>query len=424
MNSPASEHSYKNKKVMFVAKHFPAVSQTFIITQISDIIKRGFRVNILSWYRSNDNVVHPEVIDSKLLEKTSYAPALSGNIREKIKLFFGSWKWDIRYIKLLFALMSLKTFGWSQLVPLRRFIFAVFFIEQVNKEQPDIIHIHFGDNALIPVCILKSGLLRYGKIMVTFHGYDLHNIRKGTYDTLFKLVDVYTVNSNYSKNELIKLGCPANKIRLLPVGLDCSVFNLAGKKIKKDKTIRLLYVGRLVINKGILSALDAYKRICSSIKEDIYFDIVGDGELMPEVISYIKRNKLKNKVILHGSLASDKIIELMQSDDIFLFPGITAPNGRKENQGLVIQEAQAMELPVIVSDVGGVPEGVVDGKTGFVVTEGDINSIVDKLKQLMDDDILRKSMGQQGRQYVMGKFDIKIIGKHLVDVYEELLIEK
>ena len=83
--------------------------------------------------------------------------------------------------------------------------------------------------------------------------------------------------------------------------------------------------------------------------------------------------------------------------DLFVFPGIHDKHGRAETQGLVLQEAQAMELPVIVSDVGGMKYGMINDITGFVVEEKNIAGFVDKIELLIADKELRKEMGKQGR---------------------------
>src|SRR5690606_20694081 len=103
---------------------------------------------------------------------------------------------------------------------------------------------------------------------------------------------------------------------------------------------------------------------------------------------------------------------------IFLFPGIHDPDsGRCETQGLVVQEAQAMEIPVIVSDVGGIKYGMIDGVTGFVVREGDVEGFVRKIKQLVFDPGLRNKMGRAGRMFVVERYDNRVLGKKLEEIY-------
>jgi len=106
----------------------------------------------------------------------------------------------------------------------------------------------------------------------------------------------------------------------------------------------------------------------------------------------------------------------MKEADIFILPGTTV-DGRAENQGLVIQEAQAMELPVIISDAGGMNEGIINGETGFVVKEKDIKAFADKVQLLADDRNLIKSMGKAGRIFVEQHFDSAVLNRKLLSIY-------
>src|SRR5690606_21303860 len=99
--------------------------------------------------------------------------------------------------------------------------------------------------------------------------------------------------------------------------------------------------------------------------------IIGDGPDYNFLQSMINDLNLENIATLLGSMTQERIKDYFSSSDIFLFPGICDPDTRRcETQGLVIQEAQAMEVPVVVSDVGGMKYGLIDGVTGFVVKEG------------------------------------------------------
>jgi colanic acid/amylovoran biosynthesis glycosyltransferase len=112
----------------------------------------------------------------------------------------------------------------------------------------------------------------------------------------------------------------------------------------------------------------------------------------------------------------------MDKSDVFLLPGIHDDvTGRAENQGLVIQEAQSMELPVVVSDAGGMKYGLIHTETGFVVKERDLTEFVEKLEILIEDSVLRKAMGVRGRDYVEKQFDSEVLCEKLLSYYNEVL---
>ena len=107
----------------------------------------------------------------------------------------------------------------------------------------------------------------------------------------------------------------------------------------------------------------------------------------------------------------------MDKGDVFLFPGITDAEGRCEVQGLVIQEAQSMELPVVISDVGGMQEGMLDQKTGFVVKAQDVDAFLERLEYMINHPEQKEQLGKSGRAFVEEKYDIQVLGKKMLDIY-------
>jgi hypothetical protein len=114
----------------------------------------------------------------------------------------------------------------------------------------------------------------------------------------------------------------------------------------------------------------------------------------------------------------------MQAADIFLLPSVTAANGDSEGMPLSIMEAQAMELPVVATLHTGIPEEVVDGKTGFLVPERDPAALAGRLKELIKDPGLRARMGKEGRAYVEANFDHKDAADRLERLFQRLFKEK
>ena len=119
-----------------------------------------------------------------------------------------------------------------------------------------------------------------------------------------------------------------------------------------------------------------------------------------------------------GALKQEAIIREFETAQLFLLPGIyDEPDGRAENQGLVIQEAQAMEIPVIVSDVGGMKYGMIPNKTGYVVKEKDITAFADTIEYLIKYPEKAKDMGREGRKFVIENYDSGKLVDTLVSIY-------
>jgi glycosyltransferase involved in cell wall biosynthesis len=170
---------------------------------------------------------------------------------------------------------------------------------------------------------------------------------------------------------------------------------------KKDTL--LLYVGRVVVEKDLDILADAVKRI------DAHLVVVGDGMYLPRL-----KEKIRENVSFLGFIPIEKLSVIYASCDIFVFPSTT------DTIGLVVLEAQASGLPVVVSDRGG-PKSIMDeGKTGFVTRARDAKDFAGKISVLVNDRELRKKMGKQARAYALQK-NLEIAFNNLISIHEDLL---
>ena len=103
---------------------------------------------------------------------------------------------------------------------------------------------------------------------------------------------------------------------------------------------------------------------------------------------------------------------------------VTASDGDKEGQGLVLQEAQGMGLPVLSTLHNGIPDGVLDGKSGFLVPERDVDGLAQKLDYLLENPQVWSEMGLAGRKFVEQHYDINKLNDKLVQIYQDLLNAK
>lgn len=150
------------------------------------------------------------------------------------------------------------------------------------------------------------------------------------------------------------------------------------------------------------------------------YHILGEGELRDQVEETIDKLGLRNHVFLHGASTQEKVLEYYNKAHVFVLAGIEAQNGEVEAQGLVVQEAQSMELPLVVTNAGGIPEGMLPGISGFVVPQRDSGAIAEKLRFLLENPDVRRSFGSAGRAYVVINFDSKVLHQKLMTLYKNL----
>lgn len=409
----------KKLNILFLVPSFPSVSETFIVNQITDLLDKGHQVTIFSTAKNNVPL-HNSIIQYNLVNKTIYADFPSTplkRIKSFIKIVFSS--------KASFFFKFLKTlnvfkYGLST-ITLSTF-YKVSWLSKTD-DNFDVIHAHFGFMSKYYFIAKDVGFFRNSKLVTTFHGYDIAPSDKiqnsKNYYRLFNSNSVITVNTEYTKQLILSINPKTKNINILPVGLNTASF-LPIKK-SNDK-IRVIFCGRLIPFKAPSLLAD----ICNDLVNkkhirNIEFIIIGKsddgGEEYNKMIKKINQYNLDKYFCFKGALPQQNVITEMQNSDIFILPGITDTNGRAENQGLVIQEAQSMELPVIVSSAGGMKYGLTPNKTGFIVEEKNISEFSSKLEILINDPEKRKEFGKNGRKFVQDNYDSKVLGEQLIRLY-------
>ena len=145
--------------------------------------------------------------------------------------------------------------------------------------------------------------------------------------------------------------------------------------------------------------------------------MVGDGDQKELLNEKIKAEDLNDIVMMTGVQTRDEIKTHLSNADVLIMTG-REMDGLAETQGLVIQEAQLCGLPVIIANVGGMREGIIENETGFVVVADDISAYVENINFLYDNPELKIKMGAAGKQFVTTNYDSKILNKRLIDIYE------
>ncbi|MEO1298490.1 MAG: glycosyltransferase [Cyanobacteria bacterium J06636_16] len=167
-------------------------------------------------------------------------------------------------------------------------------------------------------------------------------------------------------------------------------------------------IGRLTEKKGHQYLIAAFKKVLDSGLEARLI-IVGEGDLKPQLLEQIYDLDLRDSVELLGRKTQLEIKLLLQSVHVFVLASVTASNGDTEGQGLVLQEAQAVGLPVIATNHNGFPDSLQDNHTGFLVPERDSDALAQKMCLLGFDPNLRHKMGQAGADFARENFSSEVI---------------
>lgn len=414
------DNSLKSKKIVFKVPEFPHVSETFIVAQIVTAIKLGYEVQILIRKFPNTNVS----LCSSLIEQYCLLDKIiieDYNIpKNKI---IRSFSWFILLLKNIKSINYIikfhKEFPKFSLTSL----FTWHFYQKFKEVA--IIHIQYG-TFKYPMDILKKTGFFKPAVIVTFHGHDAffpiygYIKNNGYYDNLFNHADIITANTPYLGNQLLKLGCPKEKLKLVPVGVNMEYFYQNKSRQHIAKTLKLITVGRLNIVKGQIYALKAIKKL-KQAGYQVKFKIVGDGPEKENLQNYIEQNNLGDTIYLLGAKSPKEIVSLLRESDLFLFTSVSKYQGKStETQGLATLEAMACGLPVIGFNSGGVKYTFEDKVSGFICEEYDLNCVFEKVKYLIENHKILKEMGVEARKFVTQNYSQDSIDFKWKDIYDKI----
>jgi colanic acid/amylovoran/stewartan biosynthesis glycosyltransferase WcaL/AmsK/CpsK len=202
----------------------------------------------------------------------------------------------------------------------------------LRQHRVKLLHAHFGPNGYLAVPAARA--LRI-PLVTSFYGYDASQLvreaswRKA-YRLLFRAGSCFVVEGPAMKERLVSIGCPRDKIAIVPIGIDAARYHFRRRsRALADKPIRLLFVGRFVEKKGAKFAILALRdALASGI--DARLDLVGDGPLREELGATVRVNALGERVRFLGMRKHDEVIALLDASDILLAPSVTGSDGDSE----------------------------------------------------------------------------------------------
>ena len=211
------------------------------------------------------------------------------------------------------------------------------------------------------------------------------------------------------------------KVQVIYNGVDLTIFNpeeidshvKAELKISSDHIV-LGIIGVLERYKGHLYLFQAIENLKLNGINNWKCLVVGDGRERDELVKFVKDKNLSENILFLGYRRD--IPSLLKAMDILVIPSI-----EQEAFPRVAIEAMAMKVPVVCTDFGGLPEAVIDGKTGMVVPVKDTDSLCKAIRYLIEHPAAREKMGDAGRKRVEEKFSMDINVKKTEELYLDVL---
>lgn len=295
----------------------------------------------------------------------------------------------------------------------------------LRKYSPDFLHVHYasGYGTL-------SRLARFKPTVLSVWGSDVYlfpkkgNLNREILKRNLNDVKLITSTSYDMKRETEKYLKSNKEIHIVPFGIDTQLFNV-NKNHATDRTEKYFHIGiakKLEEVYGINYLIHATSELrknlkkqgYSSIADSLKLTIIGDGSQKGALEVLVKQLDLERQVDFIGNIPNIEIPNYLNTFDVFCVPSLS------ESFGVAALEASACGVPVIASNVGGLPEVVMHGKTGYLVEAKNSEELSKRLLDLALNPELRKKFGMCGREFVVSKYSWQESVEKMLEVYEGL----
>lgn len=226
-----------------------------------------------------------------------------------------------------------------------------------------------------------------------------------------KYINYYICPSEFLRQKFIEFGYNANKLIKIFNPYDIESLNINTDSYASSHINYILYVGRLELIKGVRTLIDAMKNI-----HNTKLIVIGDGTQADYFKTYVSDNHIDN-IIFMGQLKKEEVIQFIKNSKFAI-----CPSECYENLPYSIVEAMIMGKPVIGARIGGIPELIIDGKTGLTFESGNVESLTEKINYLLGNPSEIISFGQNAKKYISELVNLDTHYKKLEYIFNRLKI--
>jgi len=290
--------------------------------------------------------------------------------------------------------------------------------KEIRLFQPDILHAHFASSygLLGALCGFKPYIIStWGSDIFEFPRKSIIHNKLIRYN--LSKTNLILATSVALKNEVCKY--TSKEVLVTPFGIDTEKFKKLNIKTNNEGTLIIGTVKSLAPQYGIDNLIKAFKILYDrNMQSRIKLLIVGDGQDRENLNILCEKLAIADDVIFKGAVDNEEIPYYLSMIDVYV------ALSNSESFGVAILEASACEVPVVVSDVGGLPEIVKDNETGFIVKSNNPSKAALLIEKLLRDKMLRSKMGEAGRKYVQERYNWKENVEKMIKIYQSIMFEK
>lgn len=377
----------------YLFERFPSFGQTFCYREVEEIYRQGTTPPIFSIRNPKDEP--PQDWDSRIVSRVRYLP----QEKELLESVHRAAKKRRLNPEIVGALGE-----WGRRTDFLRLYQAAYIGLQLQEEGISHVHAHFAGMAARTAFWIAT----FFPITFSFtaHANDIfapRNFEVGL-DKLIAAATVIITETDYSEN-FLRERFPAQSERIHRVynGVDLAGFGRA--TFSTDPPL-VISVGRLIPKKGFANLLHACVLL---VGRGVSFrcEIFGEGPLDNQLRQQITELDLQDIVQLPGPKPQLEVRERLAASCAFVLPSVAEAEGGMDNLPTVIMEAMATRLPVISTRLGGIPEMVIENRTGFLVPSEDVAKLAGAIEKVINDRSLARRLGETGYERAQTLFSIE-----------------
>jgi colanic acid/amylovoran biosynthesis glycosyltransferase len=400
-------------KVAYIMSRFPKLSETFVLNEILTLEALGVNVELYPLLREHQPVSHPEA--ARLTRAAHFQPFVSPGIL-RAQLAFIRRK-PAAYFRVLFEVLR-KTWGSANFFMGTIGIFpkSVRFAYEMQKRGVTHVHSHFCSHPAAAALIINR--LTGIPFSFTAHGSDLH-VERRMLDTKVQAAAFAVTICDFNREVMVRECGEAmrNKIHVIHCGVDGDVFSPT-RALRNGGPVEIICVASLEEVKGHRFLIDAC-RMLANRGLDFRCHLVGSGPMQRVLEQQIVQHGLQQRVHLLGGKPRSEVARLLSTASVAVLASHPTREGKREGLPVALMEAMAAGLPVVASNLSGIPELVEHEVTGLLIEPGDVEAIADALERLSRDEALRDRMGRAGVYKVAAEFSLQANTRQLLELFRD-----
>ena len=402
-----------------VLKGYPRISETFISNEILLLESLGFHIHIISMRHPREAFNHASVKNIKA--SVDYLP--STILNHLLPLWYHNLILAFKKPKIYLKAAKKAAVRWMRTrktATIKHLLQAGYLVHKCLPGK-NIIHFH-AHFAHSPTSVaLFSSLLSSIPFSFFAHAKDIYTSDQRQLKEKIDMARFVVTCTKYNKNYLSQLvGKSTTPIFCVYHGINLDYFSPKLNNIECKPPYKLLTVARMTEKKGLENVYHALA-ILRDKKIKFMHTLIGEGDDNDKILKLIKKLELKKVTELRGTLTHEDVIKHYANADLFVLGCQIARNGDRDGIPNVMAESMAMNLPVVATNVSGIPEFLENRVSGMMVPQKDPKALARAMEAVLTDDDLRKQVTMEAKKRVTRKFNNQKLIKDLARIYQDMI---